>query len=158
MQRRDILRRNNSPYLLHSFVLYFPEYGIVHENSWDALFSMGFLGGGTVFSRWSETMRPVAPRTQTPRDMNSRVRDGIAGNLDVSISDFDFFGDDRIYQARIEPWFSPLQGVIAADWGVLGEWPWLLKRLVIIFFQKRDQLTNTVFNCLGFIRSNRALP
>ena len=45
--------RNNSPYPLHSFVLYFLDKNMifVHENSWDALFSMGFFGGGTAFSR-----------------------------------------------------------------------------------------------------------
>jgi hypothetical protein len=32
-------------------------------------------------------MRPVAPRMQTPRDMNNRVRDGMAVK-DVSIRDF----------------------------------------------------------------------
>ena len=55
--------------------------------------------------------------------MNSRVRDGMAVE-NVSIRDFGFYGDDKFYRARTEPWFSLLQEVISSGWDILEEWPW----------------------------------
>ena len=64
-------------------------------------------------------MRPVAPRRQAPRDMNKRVRDGMAVK-DMSICEFVFFSykftkprlnhSSLLYRGHFQVWVGMSSG------------------------------------------------